>query len=143
MLITVKKSKLVLGRTVYAQGDIFECRDAEAKLLVAGGLAMKSPPGAKATKGSPTAPTTGMSKKPGTPKASPETPAPNVGRGKRGAIPTLTQQVKPPPAKAPPAAQSQVQPPASPGAKPVGAMTTTDEPALVRVTTSPATTPKA
>ncbi len=98
MLITVKKSKLVLGRTVYRAGDIFECRDMEAKMLVAGGMATKSPPGAKATKGSPTAPTTGMSAKPGTPKASAETAAPNVGRGQRGrgrGIPTLTEQVKP------------------------------------------------
>lgn len=141
MLITVKKSKLVLGRTVYHNGDVFECRDAEAKLLVASGMATKSPPGAKATKGEPTAPTTGMSMKPGTPKASPETPAPNVGRVKRApAIPTLTTPVKTP-AKAP-TAPAQAQPPA-PAANPVGAMTTTDEPALVRVTTSPATPPKA
>jgi hypothetical protein len=129
MLITVRQTKLVLGRTVYHRGDVFECRDAEAKLLIAGKMVTKSAEDAKATKGAPTAPTTGMSSKPGTLKGSRETPAPSVGRAKR--IPTLTSSVAPAPLST------------APEAKPVGAMTTTDEPALMRVTTSPAITPKA
>ena len=117
MLITVKQSKLVLGRTVYRSGDVFECRDAEAKLLVAGGMATKSPPGAKATKGSPTPPTTGMSAKSGTLPASPEVPASRVKRK----------------------AEAE-----SAEAKPIGAMTMT-QPLASRpapVVATPATTPK-
>ena len=119
MLITVKQSKLVLGRTVYRSGDVFECRDAEAKLLVAGGMATKSPPGAKATKGSPTPPTTGMSAKAGTLPASPEAPASRVGPKRK--------------------AEAE-----SPEAKPIGAMTMT-QPLASRpapVVATPATTPK-
>ncbi len=92
MLITVKKPKLVLGRTVYLKGDTFECRDAEAKLLVASGIATKADVSAKATKESPTPPTTGMSKKPGTPPASKQTAAPRVQRKK---LPPVSPTMKP------------------------------------------------
>lgn len=123
MLITVKKPKLVLGRTVYLRGDVFDCRDAEAKLFVASGLATKSPAGAKATKDAPTPPTTGMSIKPGTPKASPEMLARNVGRGRRAAAPPPTEPTTAPAASAPaaPAAPAPAAP--APAGRPVGAMT--------------------
>jgi hypothetical protein len=87
MLITVKRLKLVLGRTVYLRGDVFECRDAEARLLVASGMAVRSPDGTKVTKGSPTPPTTGMSVKPGTQPASKEIAAPRVDSRGRAADP--------------------------------------------------------
>lgn len=102
MLITVKKSKLVLGRTVYLRGDVFECRDAEAKLLIAGGMVTASPD-AKVSKASPTTPTTGMSVKPGTPAASQEVPAPRVDRQRLAPIqasPTLSASVNPTPSAA-------------------------------------------
>ncbi len=34
MLVKVTSPKLVLSRNVYKKGDVFECRDAEAKLLL-------------------------------------------------------------------------------------------------------------
>lgn len=42
MLVKVLKSKLVLGTHVYKAGDVFECRDAEAGLLIASGMATKT-----------------------------------------------------------------------------------------------------
>lgn len=63
MLVTVKAKKLVLGRTVYHKGDVFDCRDAEAKLLKAAGQLEKDPPkdGTKNVKESPKPPRTGIS----------------------------------------------------------------------------------
>jgi hypothetical protein len=62
MLVKVKSKKLVLGRTVYYKGDVFECRDAEAKLLKAGGLLEKDEIKEKVpTKESPKPPSTGIS----------------------------------------------------------------------------------
>jgi hypothetical protein len=116
MLITVKNRKLVLGHTVYVRGDTFECRDAEAKLIVAGGMATKASSGAKATKASPKAPTTGVSKRPGSPPASTETMAQRVGRGGRVVADTVD------PVPEPVVKPTTDKPLATP--KPIGATTT-------------------
>lgn len=129
MLITVKRSKFVLGRTVYLKGDVFECRDAEANLLIAGGMATKSPPGAKATKGPPTAPTIGVSTakkadadvEPDQNKkveSTPESSASRAPRGRRQAE-APAKQAEPKPAET----EAKKPEPAKPAGNPVGAMT--------------------
>lgn len=124
MLITVKNAKLVLGRTVYRKGDVFECRDAEANLLMAGRMVMKSPDGAKATKTPPTAPTTGMSRKPGTPPASQETPAARVTKQPASTPPgnPVGAMMQPQPPQTPPEPAPAAAAPADPAGRPVGAM---------------------
>lgn len=140
MLITVIKNKLVLGHTVYVKGDVFECRDGEAKILIGGRLAVKSAVGAKATKGSPMAPKTGVSKQPQlelpvqsetrTQTTSTLVAAPRLGRGRQqqpAAQPSTGQQSRSS-AQTPPAARqsSAASPVTPPAGSAVGAMTMAD-----------------
>jgi hypothetical protein len=53
MLVQVMKSKLVLGKSVYKKGDVFECRDAEAKMLIQVGMLKAAAPDAKVSKTPP------------------------------------------------------------------------------------------
>ncbi len=103
MLVTVKKSKLVLGRTVYLKGDVFECRDAEAKILIATGMVAEAPVQAKATKAAPTPPTTGLSVKPGGPPASKQVMAPRAMPSADRPVPRQTKPIVLPVTKSAPA----------------------------------------
>lgn len=58
MLVKVLKSKLVLGTRSYKAGDVFECRDAEAALLLASRLVERA--SGKATVSSPKAPSVNL-----------------------------------------------------------------------------------
>lgn len=147
MLVTVKQSKLVLGRTTYRKGDIFECRDAEARLLLASHIVAKAAQGAKANKGEPKAPTVGVSKKV-TEKAATVAPDDRVKRKERP-MPSITKPAKaaatPTPAQTPAPAQPAAttpapaasQSPAAPG-NPVGGMT---QPEPSAPSASPASAP--
>lgn len=53
MLVQVQKSKLVLGKSVYKKGDVFDCRDAEAKMLIQVGTLKAAAPDAKVSKTPP------------------------------------------------------------------------------------------
>lgn len=64
MLIRVIKPKLVLGRSVYQRGDIFECPVNEAMMMRALNMSQEAPAGAVATREPPIAPR-GLRLKPG------------------------------------------------------------------------------
>jgi hypothetical protein len=113
MLVQVMKSKLVLGRSIYKQGDVFECRDAEAKALTQVGMVKPAAPDAKASKSQPQPPKTGVSLAKG-PKAVKQ-PAPKPPGKPVGAM--LAPE---PPVTAPQPVKKQDPPPA-PG-HPVGEM---------------------
>jgi hypothetical protein len=53
MLVKVVKSKLVLNTNIYKLGDVFECRDSEAKVFIASGLVVKSEKNVTATASEP------------------------------------------------------------------------------------------
>lgn len=56
MLIKVTKQKLILGRSVYQRGDIFECPLQEARMMAAIGLVQTAPDGAHPTRVPPVPP---------------------------------------------------------------------------------------
>jgi hypothetical protein len=49
-LVQVVKPKLVLGKSVYREGDIFDCRATEACALVQAGTLKAAPSGSKASR---------------------------------------------------------------------------------------------
>lgn len=74
MLVKVRR-KVTLGRTTYVKDDQFECRDAEAKILIGGGIVSEvKDPRAKPTKETPKGTGSGISTKKGKPH-SPTKPA--------------------------------------------------------------------
>jgi hypothetical protein len=116
MLVQVMKSKLVLGKSIYKKGDVFECRDAEAKMLIVVGMLKAAAPDAKISKAPPQPQKIGISlaKGPGpkvSAKQSPKPPGNPVGAMLAPEQPTTAPQ---------PEAKKQKQQPA-PG-HPVGEM---------------------
>ena len=100
MLVKVLKSRLVLGTTRYNKGDVFDCRDAEARLLIHARYIAKTDE--KVTKASPAPGKTGLSIVRGV--ATPTAPRP-------AAVPAPKASVAPAPA---PIAPEPVAPVAAP-----------------------------
>jgi hypothetical protein len=96
MLVQVMKSKLVLGRSIYKKGDVFECRDAEAKALIQVGMVKAAAPDAKASKTAPQPPKTGISlvKDPKAVKQPPKPPGNPVGAMLAPEQPTTQPEAK-------------------------------------------------
>lgn len=63
MLVEVKEAALTLGVTKYVRGDIFDCRDPEALVLITGGTLKKASANAIATRDAPQPGKTGLSNK--------------------------------------------------------------------------------
>ena len=61
ILVKVKQSNLTLGVTKYKKGDIFECREQEALMLMHAGILERAQSGARPTKEPPMPGKTGLS----------------------------------------------------------------------------------
>lgn len=63
ILVKVKQSNLTLGVTKYKKGDLFECREQEALMLMHAGILERAPEGTRATRDPPMPGKTGLSNK--------------------------------------------------------------------------------